>query len=384
MRKLTLLLCILLLSSPPVTAQEIAYREIEAGLEYTHIVKDEGPQSIHVLKVKVDRPGWQWTTGLGDGRIYGLATTQVIAAASASALQGRLLAAINGDFFAIARGNYQGDPSGLQIMEGEILSAPTNRGCVWFDAGGHPNLGLVESKLRVTWPDGSSETQIGLNERRGDNQAVLYTPILANSPKDVTNYEYSTRTTDGRELLLEPVDESAWQPFQIGKAYRAKVAFIREGGNSPITKNSVILSIGPKLLSSVPNLKVNEILEIKLDTDPDLTGSANAIGGGELLLANGQIATDGKSRDRHPRSVIGWNTEFLFLVVVDGRAPQVAIGMTYMELANLAKVLGCSDALNLDGGGSSTLWANGKVLNTPSDDAPRRVANALVLVDVQK
>lgn len=384
MRKLTLLLCTLLLPASLVSAQEITYREIEAGLEYAHIVKDKGPQSIHVLKVKVDRPGWHWTTGLGDGRVYGLATTQAIATASASALQGRLLAAINGDFFAIARGNYQGDPSGLQIMEGEILSAPTNRGCVWFDAGGNPNLGLVESKLRVTWPDGLSETQIGLNEGRGDNQAILYTPIMANNSKDVTNYEYSTRTTDGRELLLEPIDESAWQPFQIGKTYRAKVAFIREGGNSPITKNSVILSVGPKLLSSVPTVKVNEILEIKLDTDPDLTGSANAIGGGELLLANGEIVTDGKSRDRHPRSIIGWNTEFLFLVVVDGRAPQVAIGMTYLELANLAKDLGCSEALNLDGGGSSTLWANGRVLNTPSDDAPRRVANALVLVDVQK
>ncbi len=384
MKKLALLVCTLLLPASIVTAQEITYSEIEAGLEYTHILKAEGPQSIHVLKVKLDRPGWKWTTGLGDGRIYGLATTQAIANASASTLQGRLLAAINGDFFAIARGNYQGDPSGLQIMEGEILSAPTNRGCVWFNEEGNPNLGLVESKLRVTWPDGSSETQIGLNERRGDNQAVLYTPRMANNPKDVTKYEYSTRTTDGRELLLEPIDESVWQPFQIGKTYKAKVAFVREGGNSPISKNSVILSIGPKLLSSAPAVKVGEILEVKLETEPDLSGSANAIGGGELLLVNGEIATDGKSKDRHPRSIIGWNTEFLFLIVVDGRAPQVAIGMTYSELAKLAQDLGCTEALNLDGGGSSTLWANGRVLNTPSDQTQRLVANALVLVEVEK
>lgn len=384
MRKLTLLLCSLLPLVSLATAQEITYSEIEAGMEYAHVVKNEGPQSIHVLKVKVDRPGWRWTTGLGDGRIYGLATTQAIATASASELQGRLLAAINGDFFVIARGNYQGDPSGLQIMEGEIVSAPKNRGCVWFDAGGNPSLGLVESKLRVIWPDGSSEMQIGLNERRGDKEAILFTPVMANNPKDSTNYEHTTRTTDGRELLLEPIDENNWEPFQIGKTYKAKVAFIREGGNSPITKNSVLLSIGPKLLSSVPDVKVGEILEIKLETAPDLTRAANAIGGGERLLANGAIATDGKSKDRHPRSIIGWNTESLFLVVVDGRAPQVAIGMTYSELAILALDLGCTEALNLDGGGSSTLWANGRVLNTPSDQTQRRVANALVLVEVQK
>lgn len=384
MKKLILLLCAMTPFTSSVSAQEITYSEMEAGLEYTHIIKDEGPHSIHVLKVKRGHPGWRWTTGLGDGRIYGLATTQAIAAESASALQGRLLAAINGDFFAIARGNYQGDPTGLQIMEGEIVSAPSNRGCVWFDAEGNPSLGLVKSKLRVIWPDGSSETHIGLNERRGDNQAVLYTPVMATNPKDVTKYEHSTRTTDGQELLLEPIDENAWQPFQIGKAYKSKVAFIREGGNSPITKSSVILSVGPKLLSSISTVNVGETLEIKLETEPNLTGSANAIGGGEILLVNGEIVTDGKSKDRHPRSIIGWNPEFLFLVVVDGRAPKVAIGMTYSELANLAQVLGCSEALNLDGGGSSTLWANGKVLNTPSDEAPRRVANALVLVDVQK
>ena len=101
-------------------------------------------------------------------------------------------------------------------------------------------------------------------------------------------------------------------------------------------------------------------------------------------MVNGEIATDGKSKDRHPRSIIGWNTEFLFLVVVDGRAPQVAVGMTYSELAKLAQDLGCTEALNLDGGGSSTLWANGRVLNTPSDQAQRLVANALVLVEVEK
>lgn len=372
----------LILPSSGVTAQEIAYREIEAGLEYTHIEKDEGPQSIHVLKVKLDRPGWRWTTGLGDGRIYGLATTPVIAKASAATLQGRLLAAINGDFFAIARGNYQGDPAGLQIMEREIVGSPANRGCVWFDATGKPNVGLVKSRLRVTWSDDTTETPISLNEGRGDKEAVLYTPVMANNPKDATNYEYSTRTIDGRELLLEPIDDNTWQPFQIGKAYRGKVASIREGGNSPITKNSVILSLGPKLLSDVPTVKVGDTLTMKLETEPNLTGSTNAIGGGERLLANGEIATDGKSKDRHPRSIIGWNTEFLFLVVVDGRAPKVAIGMTYFELANLAKDLGCTEALNLDGGGSSTLWADERVLNTPSDGAPRQVANALVLVDV--
>lgn len=384
MSNLRILLLMLVWPTTVVTAQGPAYNEIEPGLDYAHIEMAEGPQSVHVVKVNLDHAGWQWTTGLGDGRVYGLSTTPLIARGSATALNGRPLAAINGDFFNITRGNYQGDPVGLQIVEREIVSAPTNRGCVWFDANGRPNMGLVVSKLRVAWSDENLETPIGLNERRGDNQAVLYTPAMATYPKDASTYEFSTRTTDGRELILDPVDEQAWEPFHIGKTYQAKVASLREGGNSPLTKKSVVLSVGPKLLPSVPSLKIGDTLTLKLETEPDLTGATNAIGGGERLLAEGQIVTNGRSKDRHPRSIIGWNKESLFLVVVDGRAPKVAFGMTYLELANLAKSLECTEALNLDGGGSSTLWADGKILNTPSDGAPRPVANALVLVEAKQ
>ena len=384
MRNLRYMLFILVVPFAVASAQPPAFRVLEPGLEYAHIQKSEGPQSIHLLKVQLDKPGWHWTTGLGDGRVYGLAATSTITKSVATGLNAKPLAAINGDFYAIARGNYQGDPVGLQIVEGEIVSAPSNRGCVRFDASGRPNMGKVESKFRIVWPEGHGETPIGLNEPRGDGSAVLFTPTMAHNPRDVAKYDFSTRTTDGRELLLEPVEEKAWHPFQTGKSYRARVSSIRSGGNSPITKKSVILSLGPKLLDQVPALKIGDTLTIKLETTPDLTGTRNAIGGGERLLADGKVATDGKSKDRHPRSIIGWNKEHLFLVVVDGRAPKVAIGMTYLELANLALSLGCTEALNLDGGGSSTLWADGKVLNTPSDGAPRLVANALVLVEMKK
>jgi len=56
------------------------------------------------------------------------------------------------------------------------------------------------------------------------------------------------------------------------------------------------------------------------------------------------------------------------------------MGMNLEELANLMKDLGCTDAMNLDGGGSSTFWLDGKVMNSPSDKHERTVANALVIV----
>jgi exopolysaccharide biosynthesis protein len=83
---------------------------------------------------------------------------------------------------------------------------------------------------------------------------------------------------------------------------------------------------------------------------------------------------------RHPRTAVGDNKNFVFLVEVDGRQPELSMGMTFTELANLMEQLGCSEAMNLDGGGSATFWLNGKVVNSPSDKHERAVANALVIV----
>ena len=87
--------------------------------------------------------------------------------------------------------------------------------------------------------------------------------------------------------------------------------------------------------------------------------------------------------DLHPRTAVGvdHDTGQVLMLVVDGRS-KTSSGYTMLELANLMIDLGADEALNLDGGGSSTMVATppggvSTVLNTPSDKAERRVANAL-------
>ena len=58
--------------------------------------------------------------------------------------------------------------------------------------------------------------------------------------------------------------------------------------------------------------------------------------------------------------------------------------MTFAELADYMLKLGCTDALNLDGGGSVTMWLVGNVVNSPSQGRERPAANALVLVQKPK
>ena len=94
---------------------------------------------------------------------------------------GQPIAAINGDFYKDER-KYLGDPKGLQIMQGELVSAPSDWSCFWMDPAGQPQMTNVLTLFQVTWPDGQT-LPIRLNEERTNSGAVLYTPILGPSTR---------------------------------------------------------------------------------------------------------------------------------------------------------------------------------------------------------
>jgi hypothetical protein len=112
------------------------------------------------------------------------------------------------------------------------------------------------------------------------------------------------------------------------------------------------------------------------------------IAGSHILLSGGKSMVETEtslSRTRHPRTAVGIAADghTLVVVVADGRRAGFAAGMSLSELANLMRQLGCQEALNLDGGGSSEMVARDpesgelRVLNHPSDGRERAVANVL-------
>ena len=71
----------------------------------------------------------------------------------------------------------------------------------------------------------------------------------------------------------------------------------------------------------------------------------------------------------------------IWLITVDGRNPSLSLGMSFDELRALCKRLGLRSALNLDGGGSTTMWVDGKIVNHPSDpEGARKVSDAILVV----
>lgn len=128
-----------------------------------------------------------------------------------------------------------------------------------------------------------------------------------------------------------------------------------------------------------------------LGTRPtDWAEAEDAVGGAGLLMFQGRELTDwtderfakGFDTTRHPRTMIGVGGDgAIWLVTVDGRNPLLSLGMSFTELQRLSRRLGLSSALNLDGGGSTTMWVSGQVVNRPTDaQGLRPVSEAIVVL----
>ena len=150
-------------------------------------------------------------------------------------------------------------------------------------------------------------------------------------------------------------------------------------GNSRLSSNTLVLAVGPSLGRTLPKIEAGATVKVSTATQPSVAGSVSAISGGPGLVHEKKLVYN-HSELRHPRTAVGWNETSIFFVEVDGRQPDLSVGMTYNELGNYMIKLGCHEAMNLDGGGSATLWILGQVMNSPSQGFERSVANALVLV----
>jgi hypothetical protein len=355
---------------PPAAATP-DFQVVVSGVDYAHWREESpaGPWSIHVGRVERARRGFAFTTPLAQGTVFGLSPVSAQVKAVPPSL-GTPRLAVNGDFFVIKRDPYQGDPQGLQIWNGEVVSAPKGGACFWLDAAGAPQIGLVESRFRVAWPDGT-RSGIGLNEVRETNRVVLYTPKLG----------ASTRAVNGCEAVLEPAGSNRLAPLAIGTTVRARIGAVHRAGDTSLPMGGWILSLGPAAGRDCNLLQPGDEVALSLETQPALDGVDVALGGGPILVAGGRVREWPPPQPRHPRTALGWNDRHYFLVIVDGRQPGRSVGMTFPELADLMLRLGCREAMNLDGGGSSTFWLEGRVRNRPSDGRERPVANSLILVE---
>jgi hypothetical protein len=146
-----------------------------------------------------------------------------------------------------------------------------------------------------------------------------------------------------------------------------------------VDPDRLILRAGPELRD---HLRPGAPVVLDLNTEPSLGAAVSALGGGPALVHRGRPTGKSAARsfERHPRSAFGWNDRHCFLTVVDGRQAGLSVGMTLAEWSEFLVELGCHEAINLDGGGSTELIAGDRILNSPCYGRERATATGLLVV----
>jgi hypothetical protein len=117
--------------------------------------------------------------------------------------------------------------------------------------------------------------------------------------------------------------------------------------------------------------------------------SKNILGGGPQIIKDGKLSITNEQEkiaatfvnERHPRTAIAkLKSGQVLLVTVDGRQPGVSVGMSLIELSNLLLEFGADEAINLDGGGSTTMVIGGQIVNKPSDQTGERPVSDAILI----
>jgi len=271
-------------------------------------------------------------------------------------------AGVNGGFYA-----HGGGPLGMVMIDGEWITEPIlGRTVLGIMGDGSVQMANVEFNGRVTLPGGGTVRIDGLNRGHGKgDEVILYTgrwghPVV-----------YQAGAT--RVML-----SSCGQVLVVNAEGRGME--IPAGG-------TVVSAIGPRA-ARLAKAARGGVATLQLATNPRWPGLLHALGGGPRLVANGKpYVTAGTESFRSdvaigaaPRSAVGVmpNGDAL-LVVVDGRQSGYSAGLSLGELASFLTRLGVRDAMNFDGGGSSTLVVGGQLVNHPSDGDQRHVSNALLV-----
>ncbi|MGZ8782168.1 MAG: phosphodiester glycosidase family protein [Gaiellaceae bacterium] len=336
----------------------------ERGVQFT----SHGPVAIHV--VRAPRP-----TGLYSLRPT-LSNETIQGVERVTTMQKRLsvgatMVGVNGDFYADS-----GRPSGVLMREGVVESPPYGDRS---STGVTPDGGLDVRRIEFfgTWRGlGQRRTLNDLNQAPGSNGISLFTPT----------YGAATPAQAGvTEVVVTPFPPAAPNTDLIGS-----VVQVTSGGGTPIPPGGAVLAArgttAQRLLEEAP---VGTALTLRLIFRPEWAGIVNAVGGGPVLVRAGgpvfraqEAFTSSQLAPRNPRTGVGQLGDGrLLMVVTDGRRPGYSVGMTNFELAQTMVRLGAVTGSALDGGGSSSLAFDGKLLNRPSDPGGERaVSTALQLM----
>lgn len=279
------------------------------------------------------------------------------------------VAAVNGTYFA-----YTGRPLGSLLIDKELVSSPVYDRTALIISDDHQTfIDTVLIDFYFIAVNGVKYQITGINQGRDPDAVVLYTPVWG----DRTGTD-----NDGVELIVAGSVVKEIKP-----------------GDADIPQDGFVISLNGAPVQFInDNVKVGDKIDMHIKVVPYTSSPASIrhmISGGPRLVKEGIVYVSKNEEKfksdialgRAARTAVGiTKDDQLLLVTVDGlprdksaRDDKSSIGVTLEELAELMINLGAVEAMNLDGGGSTTMWIDGKVVNKPVTGSEQYVSNALVI-----
>ena len=353
------------MSAPAAARVRTRTTKIARGVKHTRIVDSRGPQRIHVVTVSPRRATLR--VGLAQNRLQGFETT------SSMARRHRAVAAINGDYAELS-----GRPVMTFARRGRLAQTAQLWGsnfAVNVDQTrsfiGHPRVAV---SLAV--PDAAKPSRIARVNRGVPSKA------LALFTRASTGVELPPRRSCSARLHRRGMPRFA--PSGPGVEIRYRVSKVVCRYRRLRLQDGVVVSARRRAPASEVIRSLAPDTRVTLSWSLGWKRVAETVGGNPTLLRNGRVVIgDGAHyfHLRHPRTGVGTTADGkVLLVTVDGRRPGYSVGMKPPAFARLFRRLGATTAVNLDGGGSTTMWVRGRVRNRPSDGRERAVSSALLVL----
>ena len=369
----------------------IAARELAPGVAYRQFTDTRGPWSMYLVRVDLRRANLEIRDSRAADRLKGRErVSDMVRRINTTGV--RVLAAVNGDFFDLKSGENENN----QVIAGEwwkglkVTDSPYDT----YD-NAHVQFGMDAARRPLM-------DRFILDGKAWDRAAM--TPVITVNFNPAGNPEGTALYTSryGATTPHDTVRQTAEAPLASAGKRGDTLVFVRRGAVSA-SSGSAIPDGGAVLAAYGAGLRTKEVqamgdgdtVKILLTTLPRIRRGAAPvmlIGGWPRILRDGQnVAGDAATVEgtisrnaemRHPRTSVGFSRDSstLFMLAVDGRSESSG-GMTLAELADMMHRVGAWQAMNFDGGGSTTMVVDGVLVNKPSDQTGERaVGNALMVV----
>ncbi len=373
-----------------IGSDSTSLQQIRPGVVHKCIVDQRGPWRIHILEIDLTMSDLEIGSGKALDKFLGREQTSLIARRH-STPNHRVVAAMNSDFFDLKSGEVENN----NIVEGDFVKGTKMTGSPFdtFD-NIHSQFGISKVKKpfidrfvfdgKIVWNTGMRSDLQGVNDVPSARSMVLFNSYFgATTPTDTIKMTI-------QELALADLGSQSDTMLVV-------VTGTVKSGGTPLSKGSVVLS-GYDLPSGnlISTAKRGDTLKLWLGLRPNRSPLQTLVGGwprivldGRNIAANADYAEGTFPRfsiGRHPRSGVGFSNDStkIYFIAVDGRG-QASVGMSLVEFGDLMVASGVYQGMNLDGGGSTTLVVDGRIVNAPSDASGERpIGNCLLPFERKK